>query len=202
VMTWVVKLGGSLFASGQLPGWLDVIAGAGAGKVVIVPGGGPWADEVRRAQMREGFDDRSAHRKALRAMEQYASLLAGMRPNLVTATCVAEIHDILQSRQIAVWMPHEMVVAEPAIPENWEVTSDSLAAWLALRLDASGLLLVKALQIDGPQPAIEELMRRGWVDGAFAEFTSALRSPVRVVGQGDQKAVQDMLSAAHAASAM
>ena len=190
---WVVKLGGSLFTSGQLPRWLDVIADAGAGKVVIVPGGGPWADEVRRAQMREGFDDRTAHRKALRAMEQYARVLADMRPNLVPAMSVAAIHDILCSGQIAVWMPHAMVVAEAAIPENWEVTSDSLAAWLASRLAASGVLLVKSLQIDGPQPAIEEMMLRGWVDSAFAKFTSALRAPVLLVGQGDQKAVQEIL---------
>ena len=198
---WVVKLGGSLANSGELPLWLDVIATAGPGKVVLVPGGGTWADEVREAQKREGFDDRVAHRKALRAMEQYASLLAGLRPNLVSADCIAEIHDILRNGKIAVWMPHAMVVADPAIPESWEVTSDSLAAWLALRLNASGLLLVKSLQIDRPQPAIEEMMHRGWVDSAFSKFASALRFSPFLAGQGDQKAVQEMLNAGHAASA-
>ena len=163
---WVVKLGGSLANSGDLTQWLDVIVTAGAGKVVLVPGGGPWANEVRSAQQREGFDDRLAHRKALRAMEQYARVLASMRPNLVPVSSVARIQEILRSGQIAVWLPYAMVVEESSIPESWEVTSDSLAAWLALRLDASGLLLVKSLQINGPQPGIEELMRRGWVDPA------------------------------------
>ena len=192
---WVVKLGGSLANSGDLTQWLDVIVTAGAGKVVLVPGGGPWANEVRSAQQREGFDDRLAHRKALRAMEQYARVLASMRPTLVPVSSVARIQEILRSGQIAVWLPYAMVVEEPSIPESWEVTSDSLAAWLALRLDASGLLLVKSLQINGPQPGIEELMRRGWVDPAFGKFASGLRLPIVLVGQGDQQATRDMLSA-------
>jgi len=193
---WVVKLGGSLANSGELPLWLDVIATTGGGKVVLVPGGGPWADEVRQAQKREGFDDRVAHRKALRAMEQYASVLAGLRPNLVAANSIPEIHNILRSGQIALWMPHAMVVADPNIPESWEVTSDSLAAWLALRLSASGLLLVKSLQIDRPQPAIEEMMHRGWVDGAFANFASGVQLPIVLVGQSDQKIVERLLTEA------
>ena len=123
-----------------------MIATAGAGKVVLVPGGGPWADEVREAQKREGFDDRVAHRKALRAMEQYGKVLAGMRANLVPAAGIAEIHEVLRNGQIAVWMPYEMVVADPSIPESWDVTSDSLAAWLARQLNASALLLVKSLE--------------------------------------------------------
>ena len=113
---WVVKLGGSLANSEELPRWLDIIATAGAGKVVLVPGGGPWADEVREAQKREGFDDRVAHRKALRAMEQYGKVLAGMRANLVPAAGIAEIHKALRNGKVAVWMPHDMVVADPSIP--------------------------------------------------------------------------------------
>ncbi len=198
---WVVKLGGSLANSPELPCWLDVIATAGAGKIVLVPGGGPWADEVREAQKREGFDDRVAHRKALRAMEQYGKALAGMRANLVPAAAVAEIHEALRNGQIAVWMPHEMVVADPSIPESWDVTSDSLAAWLAKQLNASDLLLVKSLKIDGPQPRIEDLMRRGWVDPAFEKFTSGVQFRILLLGQGDQKAAERMLTAAGTAVA-
>jgi 5-(aminomethyl)-3-furanmethanol phosphate kinase len=198
---WVVKLGGSLANSEELPRWLDVIAAAGAGKVVLVPGGGPWADEVREAQKREGFDDRVAHRKALRAMEQYGHVLAGMRASLVPAAGIAEINQALRNRQIAVWMPHDMVTADPSIPESWDVTSDSLAAWLARQLNASALLLVKSLKPDGPQPGIEDLMRRGWVDSAFAKFTSGMHLRIVLLGQGDQKAAERMLTSGVTAAA-
>ena len=198
---WVVKLGGSLANSEELPRWLDVITTAGEGKVVLVPGGGPWADEVRAAQKREGFDDRTAHRKALRAMEQYGKVLAGMRANLVPAASIAEIGEALRNGQVAVWMPYEMVVADPSTPESWDVTSDSLAAWLAKQLNASALLLVKSVKIDGPQPGIEDLMRRGWVDAGFAKINAGVHFRTLLLGQGDQKAAERLLTTVDAAMA-
>ena len=39
----VVKLGGSLSGAPELKAWLAALAGA-AGRVVLVPGGGPFAD--------------------------------------------------------------------------------------------------------------------------------------------------------------
>jgi aspartokinase-like uncharacterized kinase len=52
----VVKLGGSFAFSKHLRDWIETLA-ACAGRVVIVPGGGPFADAVRLAQPRMGFDD-------------------------------------------------------------------------------------------------------------------------------------------------
>jgi aspartokinase-like uncharacterized kinase len=189
----VVKLGGSLAHSDELPKWLDVVATNGAGRVVLVPGGGPWANQVRAAQKREGFDDRVAHRKALRAMEQFGKSLAGMRANLVPSSSLAEIHEVLHGYGIPVWMPFDMVVADKSIPESWDITSDSLAAWLAGGLNASALLLVKSLKIDGPQPGVEEMMRRGWVDPAFAKFTSGVDFRIVLLGRGDQNAAASLL---------
>ncbi len=198
---WVVKLGGSLANCEELPRWLDVIATAGAGKVVLVPGGGPWADEVREAQKREGFDDRAAHRKALRAMEHYGRVLAAMHPGFVVASSIVEIREVLKDGQVPVWMPYEMVVADPSIPESWDVTSDSLAAWLADKLNSSTLLLVKSFAINVPQTDIEELVRRGWVDRCFTQFTSSAGFQIHIVGQGDQETARQMLASGIAAAA-
>lgn len=191
---WVVKLGGSLANSEELPHWLDVIATAGAGKVVVVPGGGPWADEVREAQKREGFDDRVAHRKALRAMEQYGRIFAATRPGFFPAHSVVAIHEVLKKMQVPVWMPYEMIVADPLILENWDVTSDSLGAWLTDKLDASALLLVKSVAMDEPQPNIEEMARRGWVDSCFPQFASNARVQIRVFGRGEYEAARQILT--------
>ena len=180
---WVVKLGGSLANSPELPRWLDVIATAGAGKVVLVPGGGPWADEVRAAQKREGFDDRVAHRKALRAMEQYGKALVGMQANLVPAAGIAEIHEALRNSQVPVWMPCEMVVADPYIPESWDVTSDSLAAWLTGRLRAQDLVLVKSGEFGGGRADATEMAERGWVDACFPQFAAAAGCAVHVMSR-------------------
>jgi aspartokinase-like uncharacterized kinase len=191
---WVVKLGGSLANSEELPRWLDVIATAGAGKVIVVPGGGPWADDVREAQKREGFDDRVAHLNALRAMEQYGRVLAGTRAGLIPANSIAIIREVLEKNQVPVWMPYQMVVADPSIPESWDVTSDSLAAWLADKLNASVLVLVKSFAVSEPQPAIEDMVRRGWVDRCFTQFTLGARFKIRVRGHGDQDTVKRSLN--------
>ena len=53
--TVVVKLGGSLAASSHLPRLLEQLARTP--NLVIAPGGGPFADAVRRAQKERGFDD-------------------------------------------------------------------------------------------------------------------------------------------------
>ena len=198
---WVVKLGGSLANSEELPRWLEVIATAGAGKVVLVPGGGPWADEVREAQKREGFNDRVAHRKALGAMEQYGQVLAASRPGFIAAGNIVALREVLAKSQVPVWMPYDMVVADPSIPETWDVTSDSLSAWLAGKMNASTLLLVKSFAINEPQPDIKDMMRRGWVDACFPQFTFSARFQIRVLGHGDQETAGRLLASGIAAAA-
>ena len=65
----IVKLGGSHSSGPHIRDWLAAIV-AEAGGIVIVPGGGPFADAVRSAQPRMGFDDRAGDAMALLAMEQ------------------------------------------------------------------------------------------------------------------------------------
>ena len=65
--------------SPELPAWLDAIA-ASPRPIVVVPGGGALADEVRASQRGLGFGDAAAHRMALLAMDQLAWAVAGLRP--------------------------------------------------------------------------------------------------------------------------
>jgi aspartokinase-like uncharacterized kinase len=190
----VVKLGGSLAQSEVLPRWLDACVSAGAGRIVIVPGGGPWADEVRILQSQLGFDDRRAHRLALRAMEEYGRVLVGMKPGLVPAADVAAIRGALENATVPVWMPHDMVVADASIPESWEVTSDSLAAWLAALLGASELLLVKSLEQVDARASVAEMAARGWVDPGFPRYASG-RFEVRMLGKSDYGMAAALFSA-------
>src|SRR5215470_3022858 len=140
----VVKLGGSHAFSRHLTAWLDALAQA-AGRVVIVPGGGPFADAVRAAQPQIGFDDRAAHRMALLAMEQYACALASLRAPFVMAHTTAGLKTSLREGKVPVWAPSRMVLRAKDVPWSWDVTSDSLAAWLAGVLRAKLLLLVKSI---------------------------------------------------------
>ena len=190
----VVKLGGSLADSDELAAWLDVIAKAGAGKVVLVPGGGHWADEVRSAQKREGFDDRVAHRKALGAMETFGKVLCGVRSEFVEASTEDAIRRVQATGKVAVWLPSEMVLADASIPQTWDVTSDSLAAWLAARLDARLLVLLKSVTVAEPAISAIEMQEKQWVDPCFDDFCSRGRFQYRVLGARGQHLLSAMLA--------
>src|SRR5215471_9451529 len=141
----VVKLGGSHAFSSELRDWLAAIV-HGAGHVVIVPGGGPFADTVRTAQQKMGFDDDAAHHMALLAMDQYGRALASLNAGLVLASSVSAIRRVLREGKVPVWSPTRMVLRANDVPCSWDVTADSLAVWLARRIGARRMLLVKHVE--------------------------------------------------------
>jgi len=158
----VVKLGGSLAFAPELTEWLAAFA-AGGGRAILVPGGGPFADQVRDAQRRRPFDGATAHRMALLAMEQYGLMLCGLHPALRPAASRASIDRIRRQSLVPVWLPSAMALGRPEIAESWDVTSDSLAAWLAGTLGLRHLVLVKSAP--PPEPATaERLAAAGYVD--------------------------------------
>ncbi|ADJ27322.1 amino acid kinase [Nitrosococcus watsonii] len=174
---WVIKLGGSLYESHCLPGWLHQLATLEAGKAVIVPGGGPFADQVRHAQNRWEISDPCAHAMALLAMEQFGYLLQGLEPRLCLAASRKEIKAILSRRQTPIWLPATELLDQPEIPKNWEVTSDSLAVWLSGKLKASRLVLIKKVQLSEPVISVHSLVTRGIVDAAFPHFLHSITVP-------------------------
>ena len=137
----IVKLGGSHANGPHIKDWLAAI-GEEAGAIAIVPGGGPFADVVRATQASMGYDDRAAHAMALMAMAQFGRALQSLNPALTLAASRSAILRALKERKVPVWSPEPMARAA-GLPETWELTSDSLSAWLAGALGASRLVLVK-----------------------------------------------------------
>ena len=161
----IIKLGGSLATEPHLNEWLTAIA-AEAGSIVIAPGGGPFADAVRTAQASIGFDDRAAHLMALMAMTQFGCALVSLNPALRLAASRSAILRALKDRKVPVWSPEPMAQAA-ALPETWDLTSDSLAAWLAGALGAGRLVLVKHGGFGAATLDAHDLVARGVVDPLF-----------------------------------
>ncbi len=192
---WVVKLGGSLARSRELPHWLRACA-ALAGRVVLVPGGGPYADAVRRAQRAQGFDDAAAHALALGAMEQFGRQLCALQAGLIPAATAAALREALAAGLTPVWMARAMVLADAGIAPNWSVTSDSLAAWLAHGLRADGLVLVKS--VAAATADIHALAAAGVVDAAFPRWAAGLQS-LRLLHRTQWNSLADVLHPPQAA---
>jgi aspartokinase-like uncharacterized kinase len=170
---WVVKLGGSLLGTPALKSWLDAFAQFGDGKVVIVPGGGVFADAVRDAQAKTGIDDATAHQMAVVAMDQYAILMTGLNEDLVLASSELEIAERGWQHRAVVWKPSAMVLADNELPMSWDLTSDSLAAWLATKLNAQHLLVIKSISTNYAEKVeVEDLMLDGVVDSYFGAYST------------------------------
>ncbi len=178
---WVVKLGGSLLGKPELKAWLSLLARQSDGRIVIVPGGGVFADAVRNAQPVGGYDDATAHHMALLAMEQYGLVMKSLQPELAMASSELEIAERSWQHRAIVWMPSRMVLADEAIPMNWDVTSDSLAAWLAGKIGADRLVLVKHAECAEQPLPILRLVEEGVLDTRFAEFAASLACPIHVI---------------------
>ena len=167
---WLVKLGGSLSYDPCIRTWLDALSTVGGGRVIIVPGGGPFADLVRDAQQHWEFDDEAAHRMALHAMQQNALLLAALCPALMPVESESDMRIVLSRGRTALWLPLAMTLGNPDLEANWNVTADSIGAWLANYLNAERLILVKSCRLPVSPFDADAMSVAGIVDRAFPKF--------------------------------
>jgi aspartokinase-like uncharacterized kinase len=163
----VVKIGGGLLAhEGSLDTVLTVLADVARDEpVLIIPGGGPFADAVRDQAARLTLTDDAAHWMAVLGMDQYAHLIVSRMAEAVLVTDATEMSAALAARRIPVLAPYAWLRRADPLPHSWEVTSDSIAAWIARAIAASRLVLVKPPGVE-PRPDI--------VDGYFEHVRGTL----------------------------
>jgi aspartokinase-like uncharacterized kinase len=182
VIDAVIKVGGSLGRGACLPelGARLVELGRGHG-LLVVPGGGAFADVVREHDARFGLRPSTAHRMAVLAMDQYGLLLADLAPGCALVRTLGEAHACLAGGGVAVLLPSEPLRHADALPHSWSVTSDSIAAWLTGQVGARLLVLLKdrhgMASLASPAPSarpdattVAELAAASGVDGHLAEM--------------------------------
>ena len=140
----VIKVGGGL---STVPGALERVCAAVAEaarhhRVLVVPGGGPFADTVRKVQAGLSVSEDAAHWMAILAMNQYAYVLAEKIAGCILLEEPGEISEIREGRP-GVLAPSRWMRSADVLPHTWDVTSDSIAAFVAGALDAAQLILVK-----------------------------------------------------------
>lgn len=169
----VVKLGGSLMRSEELSDWLGSINFVATNSnVIIVPGGGEFADSVRSLQKHHQFDDVTAHRMALLAMSQYGYLLAGMNPKLQIVESVEVLPSYFDKSMPLLWLPNTLMMDDSGIAASWDFTSDSIALWLATKLLAEKLVLVKSKALSRSEISIRKHINNHDLDEAFQELSN------------------------------
>jgi aspartokinase-like uncharacterized kinase len=126
--------------------------------LLVVPGGGPFADAVREVDDLLSLPDEATHWMAVLAMDQYAHLIASRLPTGKLVVRSKEIETTLDERCIPVLAPYRWMREADPLPHSWDVTSDSISAWVAAQVGAGRLVLVKPPGASGP----------GIVDPCFA----------------------------------
>jgi len=177
----IIKLGGSLSRSDTLVNCLNAVEKNYQGRaVVIVPGGGAFADQVRLAQQHWQFDNTTAHHMALLAMQQMALMFKGLKPDFAIADTVAAIHNQLNRKKTVIWSPDIIELDNAGIEASWDITSDSLAAWLAKTLSATELILIKSAAIDADL-SMHQLAEQNIVDKAFCNFVAQAIFKIHII---------------------
>jgi 5-(aminomethyl)-3-furanmethanol phosphate kinase len=193
----VVKIGGSLF---DHPAWMDDlgqlaenrtwvddverwIRSQPAATTLVVMGGGDAVDEVAAEQRTAGFSDAEAHWRCIRVMALHARRMAERMPAWPLILDPRELDGAVVGstfvlRADAFMEAVDAVLGLGALPESWDVSSDSIAARAAELFAADELVLLKS--------ALPGDMRKlgNYVDPYFAEAAKHLRA-IRFVNLRD-----------------
>lgn len=144
----VVKVGGSLSRNPEALKALcqRLSALAARQRIVVVPGGAEFADCVRELDKRFSLSPKTTHRMAILGMDQYGLLLSDLIPNCIVADDLEKIKTAVAGR-LVVFLPSKFMFIDDGLPPSWDVTSDSIAMYIAGKLGAGKVLLVK--DVDG-----------------------------------------------------
>jgi 5-(aminomethyl)-3-furanmethanol phosphate kinase len=144
----VLKVGGGLSRGAGLESLCKEICRLGKQyRLLIVPGGGAFADRVREMYQRYALNETSAHCMALLAMDQFGYLLNQLIPDSSLSDDLDSANRVAESGRTAILLPATLIRRTDPLPHSWEVTSDSIAAWIAQRAQCRRLILLK--DVDG-----------------------------------------------------
>ena len=145
----VIKIGGSLaFQPERLRALCTKISEySKKHRLIVVPGGGEFADVVRTLDKRFSLSCSVTHKMAVLGMDQYGLMLSDLIPNSAKARKLEEVEYFLDQGKLPVFLPSNLLFSEDPLENSWEVTSDSIAVYLADRMHVQKLLLVT--DVDG-----------------------------------------------------
>ncbi len=147
-MVTVLKVGGSLAEDSaslmRLCHELGILAKNH--RILIVPGGGEFANTVRKIDKKYDLPCIISHKMAILAMDQYGLFLSSLIPDSYVSYSI-ENRGSIEKGNLPIFLPSHIMFRENPLEPSWDVTSDSIAAYIANLVKADKLLLVK--DVDG-----------------------------------------------------
>lgn len=115
-------------------------------RIVIVPGGGKFADAIRKFEETYDLSDIAAHKMAVLAMDQYGLFLSDITPDSNVSYLLEETSNLMKGK-LPIFLPSQLILSEDPLENSWDVTSDTIAAYIAGKLNAQKVVLVT--DVDG-----------------------------------------------------
>jgi 5-(aminomethyl)-3-furanmethanol phosphate kinase len=181
----IIKVGGSLLDWPGLPDRLTLFLESRhrhtpTEQFILIAGGGPAANMVRSIDRVHNLGDQTAHVLALHALDLTAIALAAILPGATSLDRIEALSPAWDAGLIPVLSPRPILnfIDRPGskfepLAASWDVTSDTIAARIAVFLKAKSLILLKSAPLP-VGPSRETAARLGLVDPSFPITARAL----------------------------
>lgn len=148
-MEAVIKIGGSLAEETiQFRKLCNKINGLSKKhEILIVPGGGRFADSVREFDRRFCISSEVSHQMAILAMDQFGMLLSDLIPDACVSYSLKTVTNTAANQMPSILLPSHLMFKVESLEKSWDVTSDTIAAYVAKEVKAKKLII--ATDVDG-----------------------------------------------------
>ena len=138
---WVIKIGGSWIRNANLKRLINLLVTLENQDLIIVPGGGIFADAVREASKLTDLSEDKAHFLALKSTEIFGHMIKSFEQKIHLT------ENIKNLKEKNLWLPSKILKNEKSFINNWESTSDSVATWLYSKITSRGLIFIKSISL-------------------------------------------------------
>jgi 5-(aminomethyl)-3-furanmethanol phosphate kinase len=201
----ILKVGGSLSRGTRLRALCRGIGILGNDhSLIVVPGGGDFAEQVRKADRQYQLSDSTAHFMALLAMDQYGYLLSHLIEGSRVTADISVACESAESGSVAILLPSTLIFGEDPLPHSWQVTSDTIAAWISSQTCSKRLILLK--DVDGllasgqliREMTVDQLKQHtGGVDEYLSKFLESVRLETWVLSGLHPERLEELLQTGH-----
>ena len=158
---WIVKIGGSWLKNPKLPLLINFLQKFAKEKIVLVAGGGVFAETVRSVYTSNKMTEETGHILAMKATEIFAYYLKSINPKI----SITNKNTNFIKKNLNLWIPTEKLSFEKKFKKNWESTSDSIATWLYSNTKSKGVVFVKSLSFKNDEKLkLKDLQKKKILD--------------------------------------
>ncbi|NHJ23926.1 MAG: hypothetical protein EAX89_05095 [Candidatus Lokiarchaeota archaeon] len=145
-------------------------------KIVLIAGGGSYANFIRRLDQKFSIGDDISHWMAIYSMDLNGKKISRYFPRVKRTKNLEEIKKA--NKIFTIFLPYKFLRQNDILDHSWNISSDSIALYLAYKLNMKICFLIKNVDgiIDRNNKVIKELSSKEYIRlknlGKLADFSS------------------------------